>query len=196
VIAPAHRDDDTAVNACLRCARHADCALRSTRPNRTRPANSLRYTDPRNPPIAVNAAAWPALGCIRVRIRTPAGPAATTGSPIRRSGLLIALILAHGTDTFGPNMALACDRAHSARFTPPDNYSLTHTFAHYHSVCRQQLPTPGDGSAELLVSAEAGQPRHVDAARFGPCATDVAGSTASSPRPSTSAIRSVYDRPS
>jgi hypothetical protein len=75
------------------------------------------------------------------RIRTSAGPAATTGSPIRRSGLLIALILAHGTDTFRPNIALGLDRAHSARFTPPNHYPLTHTFTHYHSVCRQQLPT-------------------------------------------------------
>jgi hypothetical protein len=33
-----------------------------------------------------------------------------------------------------------CGRAHSVRFTPPD-HSLTHTFTHYHSVCRQQSPT-------------------------------------------------------
>jgi hypothetical protein len=57
VIAPAHRDEDTAVSACLRCARHTACDARSSRPSRTRPASSIRYTDPRNAPTAASAAA-------------------------------------------------------------------------------------------------------------------------------------------
>jgi hypothetical protein len=51
-------------------------------------------------PITVSAAASLAVGCIRVRIRTPADGAATTGSSIRRSARLPAIpaILAATTD--------------------------------------------------------------------------------------------------
>ena len=100
MIAPAHRDDDTAVTACLRSARHSAWAWRSKPPNRIRPANSPRYTDPSSSPIAVSASASSAVGHIRVRIRTPAGPAATTESPIRRSDRLSAMhrIFAATTD--------------------------------------------------------------------------------------------------
>src|SRR6185312_8485792 len=52
-----------------------------------RPTNSLRYIVPKNSPSAVNASASASLSRIRVRIRTPAGAAATTGSPIRRNRL-------------------------------------------------------------------------------------------------------------
>ena len=85
VIAPAHRDDDTAVTVCLRRARHRACDVRSMRPKRIRSTSSPRYTEPNSSPIAVSAVASPEVGSIRVRIRTPAGPTATTGSPIRCS---------------------------------------------------------------------------------------------------------------
>src|ERR1700677_1029079 len=41
-----------------------------------------------------------------------------------------------------------CHRAHPARFTPP-RCSLTRTFTHYHSVCRQQLQPPAASPSSL-----------------------------------------------
>ena len=69
--------------------------------NRIRPASSPRYTDPSSSPIAISAAASSLVGRIRVRSRTPAGAAATTGPPIRRSDRPSAMphILAATTDT-------------------------------------------------------------------------------------------------
>ena len=135
VIAPAHRDDDTAVTACLRCARHTAWLWESTRPNRTRPASSPRYTDPSSAPIALSASASAAVARTRVRIRTPAGAAATTGSPIRRSRRPSAMhhILAATTDiTRSPN----------------PYRSLTLAINHSRSLSSQPLTTPLSIDAE------------------------------------------------
>ena len=60
--------------------------LRSKRPSAIRRASSRRYTEPRYSPITPSASASSSLRCSRVRTRTPAGAAATTGSPMRRNG--------------------------------------------------------------------------------------------------------------
>jgi hypothetical protein len=88
VIAPAHRDDDTAVIARLRSARQARWPSGPSTPQRILPASSLRYTDPKNKPIVLNVVASAAVTFNRVRTRTPAGGAATTGSTIRRNALV------------------------------------------------------------------------------------------------------------
>jgi len=59
--------------------------VRSSTPTVNPPGQLAAYTDPKNPPIAVNAAASASLTRIRVRIRTPAAGAATTGSATRRN---------------------------------------------------------------------------------------------------------------
>ena len=61
VIAPAHRLDAAAVTERLHCPRHAACDSRSSRPRPARRANSVRYSEPRCVPIAVNAAASPSV---------------------------------------------------------------------------------------------------------------------------------------
>ena len=127
VIAPAHRDDATAVTACLRSARHTACALRSKWPIEIRRASSRRYTEPRYSPTSPSTAASPSLRCSRVRTRTPTGGAATTGSPIRRSCLPTTTILAAAPDKTAHH--------HAPR-------SLSQTNTHSCAVSGQQLQPP------------------------------------------------------
>ena len=131
MIAPAHRDDDTAVTACLRSRPPRRMGRRDlSAPNQIRPASSPRYTDPNNSPIAVNASASAAVGCIRVRIRTPAGAPPPPDQPIRRSDRTLIHAPHPGSH-----------HRHQHR-SPHRHRSLARSINHFRSLSGEQLATP------------------------------------------------------
>ena len=128
MIAPAHREEDTAVSARLRSARHTLWALRSTRPNRIRPANSRRYSEPSNSP---DLGQRRGLRLRRVQPgaeRLPDGPATTTGAAIRRNRPLMDNLM---DKTVPPTI----DKPSS----PQTRDSLSPPNAHVRAVFGQQL---------------------------------------------------------
>ena len=85
VIAPAHRDDDSAVSARLRRARDPAWPPASSRPCAHRTARSRPASDPRCLPTARSTISSCPDTRSRVRTRAPAGAAATNGAATRRS---------------------------------------------------------------------------------------------------------------
>jgi hypothetical protein len=87
VIAPAHRDDDSAVSARFRAARDTARPFASSRPSAHRAARSRPASDPRCNPAARSTASSAGETRSRVRTLAPAGAAATNGAAISRSPL-------------------------------------------------------------------------------------------------------------
>ena len=85
VIAPAHREEDSAVSARLRAARDRARPRASSRPSAHRAARSRPASDPRWRPAARSTASSCGEGRSRARTRTPPGAAATNGAATRRS---------------------------------------------------------------------------------------------------------------
>jgi hypothetical protein len=85
VIAPAHREEDSAVSARLRAARDRAWPRASSRPWAHRAARSRPASDPRWRPAARSTASSCGEGRSRARTRAPAGAAATNGAATRRS---------------------------------------------------------------------------------------------------------------
>src|SRR5260370_10959086 len=88
VIAPAHRDDASAVSARFRTARDRVRPRASSRPSVHRAARSFPASDPRCPPTARSTASSCADRRSRARTRAPAGAAATNGAATGRSQLV------------------------------------------------------------------------------------------------------------
>ena len=87
VSAPAHREDDFAVSACLRTRRDSALPLASSLPSAHRAARSADASEPRCSPASRSTAASASGTRSRVRTRAPAGGATTNGSVIVRSAL-------------------------------------------------------------------------------------------------------------
>jgi hypothetical protein len=85
VIAPAQREEHSAVSARFRAARDNACPRASSRPSAHRAARSRPASDPRCDPAARSTASSRADTRSRVRTRAPAGAAATNGAAIRRN---------------------------------------------------------------------------------------------------------------
>jgi hypothetical protein len=88
VIAPAHRDDDSAVSARFLRARDAARPSGSSRPSAHRAARSRPASDPRCEPTARSTASSCGDTRSRARTRAPPGAASTKGPAIGRSGTL------------------------------------------------------------------------------------------------------------
>ncbi|MBV8930942.1 MAG: hypothetical protein JO285_00060 [Kutzneria sp.] len=78
VIAPAQREEDTAVNAFFRDARRV--SLAATCPRRMRAARSARACRPRCRPTSVRTFSSALVSRSRSRIRAPAGAATVNGT--------------------------------------------------------------------------------------------------------------------
>jgi hypothetical protein len=84
VMAPAHRDDDSAVSARFRTARDRARPRASSRPSAHRAARSLPASDPRCAPAFRSTVSSSADRRSRARTRAPPGAAATNGTPTGR----------------------------------------------------------------------------------------------------------------